>query len=1010
MRISSAGPNALRVFACPEDMDRIKKYLQQISPVAQGVLVDVGGLEVSKAATTLSNILGDPTKGGGPYIEAMPDQNGVLVHGSSDQVQQVRDLIKVMNGESAGPTVPGTAPGGINTKPGAFRVITLDKGSGAAVADKLKELMEQMRPNPVRVTTPGGSSDVDKPAPAPAPPPAPPAMPKLGPEGKKPASRGDVLLVSQKPGHTAPPAPLVDPQEKKNPKPEDKKDNTLPPVTISAFGNKIIIASDDPAVLAMAQQLLRLITQTTAGEGDFEVIHLHNANAVEAAKLLDQAFNGPKPTTTQQPQGPGGFGRLFQRFAGQGAAPEAPANPQPDTIRIVADPATNSLLVKAKPVDLLTIRYLLSKDIDYNDKALEGGPKTRTIGPLKYARAEDMYDLLSNIYHDQMDQNPTLTDLSGRGGFARAIAGSQNRNLDASGQPRAVTLKIAVDDQTNSLLVNSTESLYTEINDVVQKLDLAAKNNSRTYRIVQLKDVDPIVAEQIVDAIQGRTTVLPSTSGGSSILSPTNGFQPGGGGFQPGGGGQFQGGGQTGGPGRRRGGQRAPDREGRGPDFFEGRVMDDPQPILFDPQHDASALNDNDQGGSVQPVRYQEPAQPPQPPQPPGAVVVEAPRTPVTAIQVGPTGQIILSGPNAEDVNLVYDQLMAILATIPHTTLKIEFVPLKKADAAAVASTLSQLYTRVIVQSATTTLNNQGKVQQQTQQGTLTQEQLSSVVLIPVPRLNALIVAAPESRMAEVKADIAKLDVANTQIAKDFHLKRHRPPASPPYSNNFYNTRYSEGNESSANHSVRITFDTTTNELFVQASPGDMTEIEALIAHLDTDESDAVTTLRIRPLYHTAADDIATLLQRAISYGVAPYVVPTGTTTGTGTGTGTTPGGGFPGAAPAGLPRGRPGGTAGGGPGAGGRTTTGGGFPGDHHARHDHHDRRRYDRRDHDRHGRGRGRHHQEHDPPDHRSENGQGHRPVRRAGRRVHPSGREQQQPADSRPGEDAGPAQRID
>ncbi len=123
---------------------------------------------------------------------------------------------------------------------------------------------------------------------------------------------------------------------------------------------------------------------------------------------------------------------------------------------------------------------------------------------------------------------------------------------------------------------------------------------------------------------------------------------------------------------------------------------------------------------------------------------------------------------------------MAILATIPHTTLKIEFVPLEKADAAAVASTLSQLYTRVIVQSATTTLNTQGKVQQQTQQGTLTQEQLSSVVLIPVPRLNALIVAAPESRMDEVKADIAKLDVDNTQIAKDFHLKRRRPPASPP--------------------------------------------------------------------------------------------------------------------------------------------------------------------------------------------------------------------------------------
>ena len=129
--------------------------------------------------------------------------------------------------------------------------------------------------------------------------------------------------------------------------------------------------------------------------------------------------------------------------------------------------------------------------------------------------------------------------------------------------------------------------------------------------------------------------------------------------------------------------------------------------------------------------------------------------------------------------------------------------------------------------------------------------------------------------------------------------------------------------------------------------------------------------MRIRPLYHTAADDIATLLQRAISYGVAPYVVPTGTTTGTGT----TPGAlarpaasCAPPAVPAASRR------APGGAGPGGRTT-GGGFPGRDYDRRDHH-RRNDDRRDHDRRVRGdrRRRHHQEHHAPDHRSENGQGH------------------------------------
>ncbi len=63
-----------------------------------------------------------------------------------------------MNGESVGPAAPGTNPGGLplDLKPGAFRVVTLEKGSGAAVAEKLKRLMEQMRPNPVYLSTPGG--------------------------------------------------------------------------------------------------------------------------------------------------------------------------------------------------------------------------------------------------------------------------------------------------------------------------------------------------------------------------------------------------------------------------------------------------------------------------------------------------------------------------------------------------------------------------------------------------------------------------------------------------------------------------------------------------------------------------------------------------------------------------------------------------------------------------------------------------------------------------------------
>ncbi len=155
LRITAAGANAIRVYACPEDMDSIEQQITKLGKGVKGVLVDVGGVDVAKAAATLQNIFGD-MKSGGPYIEAQPDQNGVLINGTPEQVQQVRELIKVMNGEGSG--VPGVGPApGVNAS--TTRVITLENGSGAAVADELKRLLQQMRANPVHVISPGAGPE-----------------------------------------------------------------------------------------------------------------------------------------------------------------------------------------------------------------------------------------------------------------------------------------------------------------------------------------------------------------------------------------------------------------------------------------------------------------------------------------------------------------------------------------------------------------------------------------------------------------------------------------------------------------------------------------------------------------------------------------------------------------------------------------------------------------------------------------------------------------------------------
>ncbi len=692
-------------------------------------------------------------------------------------------------------------------------------------------------------------------------------------------------------------------------------------MVIAASGNKIIISSQDPGALAMAQQLVRLMTQTTAGEGDFEVIRLKNALATEAAKLLDQAFNEPKaaPEQAGSPFG-GGRGGFFARFAATANA-QPPANPTPNRIRVVADPATNSLLVRAKPVDMLTIRWLLAKAIDNNEKDQTAGPQTHII-TLKYARADDVYDLLAQVYKDQIDQNPGLQDLQKLRGFTAAIAGSKNNNLDANGQPRPVTLKIAVDEQSNSLVVNCTDALYTDVKQLADHMDAAAKDNNRTVQVVQLKGVDPALIQEAVDAIQGRTTsVIPSSTGtsglGQGTGSSSRGFQPGGGGFQPGGGG--------GGPpirGRRGPQERSPQREGRGPDFFEHRVTDDPQPSLFyDPQQDDATLKDGTDS-TVRPAAYeQQPAPEPAPAPPTGLQNLPAPRSPVTIQPLPALGLYVITGNNPADVQAIVRLIEEIGKIAPSTEFQIEMLHLDRGDATSIANTLSQLYQRVNINPSGNTQNTNVKRTTQTQQGNVTEEPLSSVVLIPVPRLNALLVAAPKSRIKDVERDVKGLDVENTAAdqATPFHLKKASAARVGTLLTNFYAQRYAPGNEGANQHQIRITFDTSNNTVFVVAAPADMAEIRGLIEHLDTDVSRSVNSLRIKYLQHTNPEDIANLLQRAITDAVAPPVQPPAGTGGGGTGTGGGAatsgggGGGFPGA-----------GGAGGFPGAGGA----GGFPG----------------------------------------------------------------------------------
>jgi type II secretory pathway component GspD/PulD (secretin) len=345
VRIANAGPDRVLVYALPQEQLEIARQVSPPEPEAPARRIESIPLTALEAAAAVKT-LRELLGSSGATLVADTNRNAILVRGSKEQVDEVKTALKAL-GET------GAVASGV-------RVFTVEGGDTAVLAWELQRILQEMRNNPVRVITPGRKPEQ----------PAKPAVPgKAGPGAKKPAGK---------------------------------------PVTLTAVGNKLLAASDDPQALALVQELVKVYN--TPSRGNLAVLSLNRASAVEVARILDEVFNGRSaPGTTV---------------------------PRQERVRIVADRASNALLVRATPLDVLTIRSLLSRTLDVPSEPA-ATVRTYFIGPLRHARANDAAKTLRELYRD-------------------------------GGKP---SVAIAVDTRTNALILRGPAALYEEVRKLIERLD-----------------------------------------------------------------------------------------------------------------------------------------------------------------------------------------------------------------------------------------------------------------------------------------------------------------------------------------------------------------------------------------------------------------------------------------------------------------------------------------------------------------------------------------------------------
>jgi hypothetical protein len=391
----------------------------------------------------------------------------------------------------------------------------------------------------------------------------------------------------------------------------------------------------------------------------------------------------------------------------------------------------------------------------------------------------------------------------------------------------------------------------------------------------------------------------------------------GGGGNRGGGGGNVGGGGNRGGGGggARPGGGRSASLGGtEGTANFDYRGTDAPSAgpqsavsKLYDPQTDAPDFGYNRPAaprppGAILQVSAQQPGDPaipggqlppppmPQPPVPPGYGALggqtgdtytgPSPRGTVTAIPIQGLDALVLRTADAKDAQIVLELIEILQRTARDTQPRVEIVPLENGDANTVAEQFNALFNRVQFgqnggylpgpRAGSTAVGNFGGGGfggfggQQQQAGAAG---AGPVAALALPRLNAILLVAPEARFEDAKKEMRRLfDQSNKAPFKAFQLKKASAQIVAQQLQNFWNTRY-PGDPLTRNQ-FRTTFDTASNTVYVQGGPGDLKDAEDLISMMDRSVSQAVNDMRIFRLKNALSDELGQVLSQALTANV----------------------------------------------------------------------------------------------------------------------------------------------
>lgn len=783
---ADSGTKTVVARTVPEISEDIRKMIEdldqpRVMPERETAVFDLFNVEPFDAQGIVERLFEDLSEEERPRLEATWDPPRLIARAAAGQMKEIREVIAKVEGERAPSEGQGERPPGetILENP-EERVLRVNDADPSATARAIQQVWPLLRKNKLNIIY----------------------------------RQSPLEAATERKGETAAPA---------QPEPVPDIDlESLPgdpqiPVTIIVGNDRLTVSSRDLEALDLVQSLTDAWTRPfDPNRSASRVFYIDHTDVTELARAIDEAFNGKQQREEDR-----------RRFA------------RPERIRIVAEPNSNALIVRASPVDLINVKEL----IDQLDLPPATEKKPRIL-PLKAAEAADVLVVIQKVFADYLlpGSGPPL-----------AVPGITGQ----AGRSRTTAMSVDIDERSNSLVVSAPDVVLAEVEELVRGLEEAAADTEKTYRVLPIENTSPTDVRDALEMLLDRQ--LKNSRGGSPSRPTPNRRS------------------KTPRKRTKRTSDARPAQEIRDPLVSNPVASPAGKTAVTTIRSTSGGVEVNDQSGvKDEALRLASGEESDDDGLVDAALQEEPTVTPAGDAQAGPASGVAAIGGNVDitvledigfllltgserDLELLTEIVRQIEKAASNRELTFQLYALQNTKAVALADLLNELYSRIL-----------------DSRGQLTRVQAQATV-IPLAKPNAVLLVAGKDEIDELAALAQKFDVPVPAKSdyRLFRLKHVRAALLVQTIESFYDDRDQDGDLAPE---VVVQPDDRTNTLIVYAAPNDMAEVASIIRELDTAQTARVNELRIFYLKHTVAAELAQVLEQAITG--RPGGASTATTTG----------------------------------------------------------------------------------------------------------------------------------